>query len=75
MIVGLQEALETNSVVEQIITVGVGSADKEELQDIATPPYSQSVHHVSNYDAIKDIQNVLAAKLCESEGDFLKFYC
>ena len=52
----------------QIIAIGVGDADVQQLKDMASPPYEHSVYHVSDYDSIKDIQLVLAAKLCESDG-------
>jgi len=51
----------------KLLAVGVGSADTYELKQIASPPYDQTVFHVSNYDSIDDIQALLAVKLCESE--------
>ena len=51
-----------------MIAIGVGDADVHELKQIATPPYDSSVYHVKDYDAIKGIQTVLAAKLCEGDS-------
>lgn len=51
-----------------MLAVGVGDADIKELREIASPPWDQTVFHVSNFDSINDIQSLLSVKLCESES-------
>jgi len=51
----------------KVLAVGVGDADIKELREIASPPWDQTVFHVSNFDSITDIQSLLSVKLCESE--------
>jgi len=45
--------------------IGVGQADESELQLIATPPFSDTLYYVSDYDAINHLQDTLAFKFCE----------
>jgi hypothetical protein len=45
--------------------IGVGEADESELKLIATPPFSDTLYYVDNYDAIKQLQDTLAFKFCE----------
>ncbi|XP_077971175.1 sushi, von Willebrand factor type A, EGF and pentraxin domain-containing protein 1-like isoform X2 [Styela clava] len=51
----------------RVVAVGVGDADVNELKLMASPPHDSTVYHVKNYDSIKQIQTLLAAKLCEGE--------
>lgn len=45
--------------------IGVGAADESELKLIATPPFSDTLYYVSDYDAIRHLQDTLAFKFCE----------
>lgn len=60
----------------QVLVVGVGDADIDELKLMASPPHDTSVYHVKDYGSIKQIQSVLAAKLCEEDREcsFLCFW-
>jgi len=48
----------------------VGNADVNELRQIASPPYSETVYRVADFDSIGDIQDALSARLCENDGTF-----
>lgn len=51
----------------RVVAVGVGDADIDELKLMASPPHDSTVYHVKDYDSIKQIQTLLAAKLCEDD--------
>lgn len=48
-----------------VFSVGVGSANKQELDAMATDPDNSHVFVVNNFDALKQINGELAQKACE----------
>ncbi|CBY06820.1 unnamed protein product [Oikopleura dioica] len=45
--------------------IGVGDAIEDELKLVATPPFSDTLYHVEDYDGIRHLQDTLAFKFCE----------
>uniref|UniRef100_A0A3B5Q7C8 VWFA domain-containing protein n=1 Tax=Xiphophorus maculatus TaxID=8083 RepID=A0A3B5Q7C8_XIPMA len=57
----------------RMFAVGIGEAQKEELEEIAAEPKNAHVFHVTDFNAIDKIRGRLRRRLCESKSPIRLF--